>query len=75
MFRIRKRVLDTVWIKQCKRDACKCVESMKDKKTISVRDTNMYRDCFNSNTIQKVLERQNSMTIHKRDDRSYPPLL
>ena len=51
MFRIRKRVFDTYWVKKCNRNICKCIVSLKDKESISIKEVQRHRDCYNCDII------------------------
>lgn len=78
MFRIRKRVFDTYWVKKCNRNICKCIVSLKDKESISIKEVQRHRDCYNCDIINRTInnkERQSLILKLNEADRSYPPLL
>ena len=75
MLRVSKRVFDTYVINRCKRDVCKCIDSLQKEESITVRDTNLHRECFNCDKINRVIKKRETMIITIPEDRNYPPLL
>lgn len=77
MLQASKRVFDTYLINRCKRDVCKCMDSLEKKKTITVRDTNIHRECFNCDKINRDIKKRETrkVIITLPEDRDYPPLL
>ena len=60
MMQVRKKVFDSFLITRCKRDVCKCIAKLKDKETITIKDSIKYSNCFNCtvNDIQKKEKKQ-----------------
>lgn len=77
MLRLRKRVFDTFWINKCKRDSCKCIDLLKEKETLTVKEVTKHQECFNCDINNRGLKKKEMkrVVITLKDDRTYPPLL
>lgn len=81
MFRIQKKVIDNVTLRKCMKKTCECFDRLVDKKTISVRDVNQYKDCYKCATYNFRNGKKDSIKVklaplvQLEDDRGYPPLL
>lgn len=81
---VRKKVIDTFWINKCRKEVCKCFETLNGKDTVTIKDVNLHKECFNCakiNDIIKVRLPSGAMVVDQpsmyksKNDPSYPPLL
>ena len=77
MFRVRKKVFDTYLINRCKRDVCKCIVSLREKESVTVKEVVQHRECFNCDKINRGIKKREmkKVIVTLKEDRTYPPLL
>lgn len=74
MSTLTKKIIDKIVIKKCKRDFCKCYNSMiKHQDSLTLDETVRYRKCFKYN-FNQIIKTEN-LILSASKDRDYPPLL